>query len=86
MSSMAPPLPPMGGGGAGGGATAPDGTRKRKSRWGDEKDKIQVEGMPTAFQGGVNAKDLELYATQVRLEEISRKLKSGDVVPPERER
>lgn len=71
------------GGGGGGGAGEP---RKRRSRWGDEKDKIDVAGLPTAISGGVSGKDLEAYATHVRLEEINRKLRSGDVVPPERER
>ena len=65
---------------------APPTERKRKSRWGDENDKIQVAGLPTAISGDVSGKDLENYATHVRLEEISRKLKSGDVIPPERER
>lgn len=60
--------------------------RKRRSRWGDENDKIDVAGLPTAISGGVSGKDLEAYATHVRLEEITRKLKSGDVVPNDRER
>ncbi|KAL7009461.1 hypothetical protein EMMF5_001092 [Cystobasidiomycetes sp. EMM_F5] len=77
QSSYAPP--PMSGGG-------PPGERKRKSRWGDENDKIQVAGLPTAISGDVNSKDLENYAVHLRLEEIGRKLRSGDVVPPERER
>jgi splicing factor 1 len=64
----------------------PPGERKRKSRWGDEKDKIQVAGLPTAISGNVQGRDLENYAIHVRLEEIARKLRSGDVIPPERER
>lgn len=66
-----------------GGAGEP---RKRKSRWGDENDKIQVAGLPTAISGDMKGKDLENYAIHVRLDEIGRKLRSGDVVPPERER
>lgn len=38
---------------------AATGERKRKSRWGDEK---AVGGMPTALTGGVQGKDLDLYA------------------------
>ncbi|KEI39764.1 uncharacterized protein L969DRAFT_40612, partial [Mixia osmundae IAM 14324] len=60
------------------------GERRRKSRWGDEKDKIQVAGLPTAITGQVAQQDLTNYATQLRLEEIQRKLKLNDVVPPER--
>lgn len=74
-------MPPPSAGGAG--SNEP---RKRRSRWGDENDKIEVAGLPTAIAGGVSGKDLEAYATHVRLEEITRKLRSGDVVPPERER
>ena len=42
--------------------------------------------MPTAISGQLQGRDLENYANHVRLEEISRKLRSGEVVPPERER
>lgn len=45
-----------------------------------------MAGMPTAISGDIAGKDLENYATHVRLDEIGRKLRSGDVVPPERER
>lgn len=86
-SSGPPPMnmggPPPGALMAPGGAAEP---RKRKSRWGDENDRIQVAGLPTAISGGIAGKDLETYAVHVRLEEIGRKLRSGDVVPPERER
>lgn len=75
-----PPPPPMQS------SAASNEPRKRKSRWGDENDKIDVAGMPTAIAGGVSGKDLEAYAMHVRLEEITRKLRSGDVVPPDRER
>ena len=81
-AAQAPPPPSS----TAGALVGPPAERKRKSRWGDENDKIQVAGLPTAISGDVSGKDLENYATHVRLEEISRKLKSGDVVPPERER
>lgn len=45
-----------------------------------------MAGLPTAISGNVQGKDLENYAIHVRLEEIARKLRSGDVIPPERER
>ncbi|KAK0527401.1 hypothetical protein OC834_004427 [Tilletia horrida] len=65
---------------AGGDANAP---RKRRSRWGDASDKVVV---PTAITGHVSAEELDKYAIQVRLEEIATKLRTGDYVPPDRER
>ncbi|EJU04569.1 hypothetical protein DACRYDRAFT_43143, partial [Dacryopinax primogenitus] len=43
--------------------------------------------LPTAVSStGVTAQDLDNYAIQVRLEEINRKLRLNDYIPPERER
>lgn len=65
-------------------ANGPDGgPRKRKSRWGDASDKVTI---PTAISANVSPEDLDKYAIQVRLDEISRKLRSGDFIPPDRER
>lgn len=67
--------------------SAPDGAdggpRKRKSRWGDANDKVAV---PTAISANVSAEELDKYAIQVRLDEIARKLRSGDFIPPDRQR
>jgi len=60
--------------------------RKRRSRWGDESTKVDLAGLPTAISGNIQGKELDNYAVSLRLEEINRKLRSGDVVPPERER
>ncbi|KAE8229892.1 hypothetical protein CF326_g5123 [Tilletia indica] len=57
--------------------------RKRRSRWGDASDKIVV---PTAITGHVSQEELDKYAIQVRLEEIANKLRTGDFIPPDRER
>jgi splicing factor 1 len=57
--------------------------RKRKSRWGDAAPAANVT---TAITGAVSVADLDRYAVQVRLDEISNKLRTGDVVPSERER
>lgn len=57
--------------------------RKRRSRWGDAAPAANVT---TAIRGAVSAADLDRYAVSVRLDEISNKLRSGDVVPPDRER
>lgn len=64
------------------------GTRKRKSRWGDARLELAgVSGLPTAIDvQGMSVKDLTNYTISLRLDEIGRKLRSGDVVPPERER
>lgn len=59
------------------------GPRKRRSRWGDSSEQVNL---PTAIGSNVSQIDLEKYAIQVRLDEISRKLLSGDVVPTDRER
>lgn len=59
--------------------------RKRKSRWGEAK--TELPGLPTAVSSaGVTQKDLDNYAIQLRLEEINRKLRLNDIIPPERER
>ena len=65
---------------------ASDGPRKRKSRWGDESARIEVPGMPVALTGKVSQTELDNYAIHVRLEEINRKLRTGDVVPPDGQR
>lgn len=57
--------------------------RKRRSRWGDAAPAANVT---TAIKGAVSVADLDRYAVSVRLDEIANKLRSGDVVPPDRER
>ncbi|KAL9935401.1 hypothetical protein V8E36_005749 [Tilletia maclaganii] len=65
---------------AGGDEAAP---RKRRSRWGDASDKVAA---PTAITAHVTQEELDKYAIQVRLEEIANKLRTGDYIPPDRER
>ncbi|GAA6018786.1 hypothetical protein JCM11491_003448 [Sporobolomyces phaffii] len=77
LPSAPPPPPP-----AGDDAAAP-GERKRKSRWGSKQENA---AMPVAITGGVQEKDLEAYALQLRLDEISRSLRTGQVVPPDGQR
>jgi splicing factor 1 len=63
----------------------PNAPRKRRSRWGDTK--TELPGLPTAISAnGVSQAQLDNYAIQLRLEEINRKLRLNDYVPPERER
>ncbi|KAJ3404448.1 hypothetical protein HDU80_002846 [Chytriomyces hyalinus] len=63
-----------------------DRPRKRRSRWGDEEAKVNIPGIPTVLPQGMNAQQVEEFVIHARLDEIGRKLRTGDVVPPERER
>ena len=68
------------------GLVAIDAPRKRRSRWGEEKP-VQSSSLPTAILGAnVSQQELDQYAVRMRVEEINNKLKSGDIVPPERQR
>ena len=60
--------------------------RKRKSKWGDPSKRILIGGIHAPLPASMNATQLLLYLVQSRLEEIDRKLRSGDVIPPERDR
>jgi splicing factor 1 len=62
--------------------SSPAEPRKRKSRWGDASQKVEVPGLPVAVMGNVSQTELDNYAIHVRLEEIGRKLRTGDVIPP----
>ncbi|OBZ72221.1 Branchpoint-bridging protein, partial [Grifola frondosa] len=67
------------------GSADPNAPRKRRSRWGDAK--TEIPGLPTAISAnGVSQAHLDNYAIHLRLEEINRKLRLNDFVPPERER
>lgn len=63
-----------------------DGPRKRRSRWGDAAERTDVSGLPTSVTGAISGAQLDNYAIHVRLEEINKKLRTGDVVPPEGQR
>ncbi len=65
---------------------ASDQPRKRRSRWADADVKTTLPGLPTMVSGKVSQTELDNYAIHVRLEEIARKLRDGDIVPPERMR
>ncbi|CAJ0763371.1 23480_t:CDS:2, partial [Entrophospora sp. SA101] len=60
--------------------------RKRRSRWGGEESKVNIPGLPTAITSKMSKEQLDAYLLHMRLEEIGRKLRTGDYVPPERER
>jgi splicing factor 1 len=66
-------------------------SRKRKNRWGPEttskENKILgLMGMATALTGIMTPEQIEAYALQLRIEEITQKMKINDVVPATRER
>lgn len=57
--------------------------RKKKSRWGgDEKEKTFIPGMPTVLPSNLSKTQEESYLVQLQIEEISRKLRSGDLGIP----
>ncbi|KAK9767247.1 Branchpoint-bridging protein, variant 3 [Basidiobolus ranarum] len=60
--------------------------RKRRSRWGDETNKVSIPGMPSVLPSNMSKEQSELYVIYMRLEEINRKLRTGDYIPPEPER
>ncbi|CAD6568503.1 MAG: hypothetical protein TREMPRED_004589 [Tremellales sp. Tagirdzhanova-0007] len=73
-----------------------DSDRKER-RWDDDRGREpekpqdvapidEVPGMPVAVMGNVSQTELDNYAIHVRLEEINRKLRTGDVVPPDGQR
>lgn len=54
--------------------------KKRKSRWGgDEKEKIFIPGMPTVLPTNLSKEQEEAYLVQLQIEEVSRKLRTGDL-------
>jgi splicing factor 1 len=66
-------------------------SRKRKNRWGPEasakENKILgLLGMATALTATMTPEQIEAYALQLRIEEITQKMKINDVVPPYKER
>jgi len=66
-------------------------SRKRKNRWGPESSAkenkiLGLMGMSTALVASMTPEQVEAYALQLRIEEITQKMKINDVVPPGRER
>lgn len=57
--------------------------KKRKSRWGTEDKKTYIPGMPTTLPPNLTPEQQEAYVTQLKIEEISRMLRSGELGIPE---
>ncbi|CAH0559129.1 unnamed protein product [Brassicogethes aeneus] len=63
--------------------------RKKRSRWGgSEHEKIFIPGMPTILPPNLDKDQEQAYLLQLQIEEVSRKLRSGDLgispIPEER--
>nr|VZI34583.1 unnamed protein product [Spirometra erinaceieuropaei] len=58
--------------------------RKRRSRWSTlETDKTYVPGMPTQLPPNLTPQQEKMYILQLQIEDISRRLKSGDLGIPQ---
>ncbi|XP_052900324.1 splicing factor 1 [Anopheles moucheti] len=58
--------------------------RKKKSRWaGGDHDKTFIPGMPTVLPSTLTPDQQEAYLVQLQIEEISRKLRTGDLMIPQ---
>ncbi|KAJ1898225.1 hypothetical protein LPJ66_002882 [Kickxella alabastrina] len=75
-----PPTLPLGG--AAGADDDSERKRRRKNRWGDK----EANPAAAASTAGMSKEQIESYATILRIDEITLKLKSGDVVPPDGQR
>ncbi|KAJ2747065.1 hypothetical protein GGI20_000869 [Coemansia sp. BCRC 34301] len=62
--------------------------RRRKNRWGDKEPSAvaAAAAVPPALAASMSKEQLESYASNLRIDEITRKLRSGDVVPPDGQR
>ncbi|XP_076072201.1 splicing factor 1-like isoform X1 [Mytilus galloprovincialis] len=62
-----------------------DKKKKRKSRWAQdsEMEKTVIPGLPTVIPTGLSADQENQYLMQLQIEEISRRLRTGDLgIPP----
>ncbi|KAG5881360.1 hypothetical protein JTB14_037102 [Gonioctena quinquepunctata] len=65
------------------GSTEEERKRKKKSRWGgSEHEKIFIPGMPTILPPNLGREQEQAYLLQLQIEEVSRKLRSGDLGIP----
>ncbi|XP_055585088.1 splicing factor 1 [Uranotaenia lowii] len=58
--------------------------QKKKSRWGGgDHDKTFIPGMPTILPAGMTQDQQEAYLVQLQIEELSRRLRTGDLMIPQ---
>ncbi|KAJ1651924.1 hypothetical protein IWQ61_007623 [Dispira simplex] len=60
--------------------------RRKRSRWGDTGNATVAPGLPTAITSNMSKDQIDLYALHIRIQEIGRKLRLGNYVPPDSER
>lgn len=62
--------------------------RRKKNRWGNaqENKAAGLMGLTTAITAAMTAEQLEAYTLNLRIEEISQKLRINDVVPADADR
>lgn len=62
-------------------AMAPE-KRKRRSRWGDESEKVEIAGLPTQLSANLSGDQLRQYVRVMRVEEITVLLRQDDLKAP----
>ncbi|KAI3386218.1 hypothetical protein SNEBB_000625 [Seison nebaliae] len=61
----------------------PKKKRRRASRWqGSEYDKTYLPGVPTAIATELPQEELQCHLLQVKIEDLTQKLKRGQILPP----
>ncbi|XP_059147473.1 splicing factor 1-like [Physella acuta] len=61
---------------------ASDRKKKRRSRWNTDEDKIIIPGMPTVIPANLSELQQRQYVVHLQIEEITRKLRTGDLGIP----
>ncbi|KAF1985281.1 eukaryotic type KH-domain (KH-domain type I) [Aulographum hederae CBS 113979] len=68
----------------------PDGTKRRRkrNRWGNAEDNkaAGLMGLTTGIEAHMTAEQIEVYVLNLRIEEISQKIRINDVVPGDGDR
>ncbi|KAH9499596.1 Splicing factor 1 [Bulinus truncatus] len=59
-----------------------DRKKKRRSRWNTDDDKIVIPGMPTVLPANLSETQQRQYVVHLQIEEITRKLRTGDLGIP----
>lgn len=57
--------------------------RKRRSRWGTEEKRTFIPGMPTTMPPNLSPEQQQAYIAQLKIEEISRMLRTGELGIPD---
>ena len=60
-----------------------DRKKRKRSRWQSEEKKMIIPGMPMCLPTGMSEEQRTAYITHLRIEEISRRLRTGDLGIPE---